>query len=418
MIKTDLSGLSAFLPDIPDLKPARRELARLRKGTDADVQFSGWLRLPETWSPKLSSAVKDAAERVCSNSSFLVIIGAGGSFLGAKAALDLLSDRTANNVRPEVLFIGNTLSSTEIEHTIERLGEHDFSLNVISKSGSTLETLAAFHVFFKLLKAKYGSQAEKRVYITTGTEGGPLRKFADENGISAFDIPSDVGGRFSVLTAVGLFPMAVAGIDIDAVMTGAREELLSGEDAALTYAAARQSLYKAGKKIEILASFEPAFDSTALWWRQLFGESEGKAGRGIFPSTCSFTSDLHSMGQYIQDGERSVFETFVSFAERGSPLAIPSIPEMTGPGAKLAGRRFDEMNSLALKAVADAHIAGGVPLIRIEAPEISPHSFGSLVSFFELSCAVSAMLSGVSPFDQPGVEAYKNNLYRTLGIDR
>ena len=413
MVKLDLSSALPFLPGPPDSSSALRELEKLRG--DAELSYgAGWLRLPREFSESVAAPINDAAARIRSDSDALVVVGAGGSFLGAKAATDLLARGKSS---PEILFSGSDLSSASIADVTGRLAERDFSVNVISKSGSTLEPLAAFHVLYDLLRRRYGTQAHKRVYVTAGVRGGPLRGFAETSGATTFDIPEDVGGRYSVLTAVGLLPMASAGIDIAAVMSGALEQQLSGEGTAAAYAAARQALYRSGRKVEILAAFEPSLHSMARWWRQLFGESEGKNGRGIFPSVCGFTSDLHSMGQYIQDGERTIFETFVSLDAIRSKAAIPPVEGLSGPASKLAGRGFSALNALTLNAVKDAHLSGGVPVIGVSSSDPLPEAFGALVIFFETACAASALLSGVDPFDQPGVEAYKKRLYEALGLN-
>ena len=411
MIKLDISSALPFLAEYPSTDAAETALKKLL--SERSAPGHGFLSLPKDYSAAFAAPVKDAARRIRSDSDVLIVIGAGGSYLGARAALELLDcDQRA----PEILFAGNSLSAFSLQRILGAIADRDFSLNVVSKSGGTLEPLAAFHILYDLLRKRYGSQADKRVYVTTDPTAGPLRAFARERGMTAFDVPESVGGRYSVLSAVGLLPMAAAGIDINDVMYGAFEESALPGKSALLYAAVRQALYASGKKLEILSSFEPAFEYTARWWVQLFGESEGKNSRGIFPSFCTYTADLHSLGQYIQQGERSMFETVVSFASGGDAVLIPAVEGLSGSVSQLCGRSLSAMNEQALEAVSEAHIAGGVPVIRLSLPDMRPHSFGALVYFFELSCALSATLGGTDPFDQPGVEAYKRNLRAALGI--
>lgn len=422
MIKADLTGALHFVPEnelLPD--DHKKLLDALLDGRTA-YEGSGWVRYPETADAGLSGALKDAAHRIGEESEVLVVIGIGGSYLGARAALDFLKTphyNLLNKKTPDIYFAGNNLSGEYLEQIIALIGNRDFSVNYISKSGSTFEPSAAFRVFKSLLTAKYGPKgAAKRLYITTDPEKGKLRQLADREGYASFGIPADIGGRYSVLTPVGLLPAAVAGIDIDEMLAGARDTMRQGCAEALRYASARQALYRQGKKIEILASFEPSFRFMGEWWKQLFGESEGKNGLGIFPAYTEFTTDLHSLGQYIQNGERLLFETLVSIDKSRAMLRVPGDKTLDDGLETLAGKEFCTLNDAALQATKQAHIAGGVPVLELHLPAATPYYFGALVQFFELSCAVSALIAQVNPFDQPGVEAYKQNLYAILGLDR
>jgi glucose-6-phosphate isomerase len=320
---------------------------------------------------------------------------------------------------PDIYFAGNNASGEYLRQVIELIGDRDFSVNVISKSGSTIETAIALRFFKSLLEERYGAEGRKeRLYVTTDKKGSPLRETAKREGYACLEMPERVGGRYSVLTVVGLLPCAVAGIDIDEIMTGALEEIETGADNACLYASARQALYRKGKKIEMLACFEPAFRYTGEWWKQLFGESEGKGGIGIFPAFADYTADLHSLGQYIQEGERTLMETFVSFDSPRHNPEIPGGPLHDDKIGALAGLDLHAVNCAASEAVKKAHIDGGVPVIELRAPAMSAESFGALAYFFERSCAVSALISGVNPFGQPGVEAYKKNLYAILGLSK
>jgi glucose-6-phosphate isomerase len=422
MIKVDLTGAPGFLDERGVIyKEAEQQARALREGR-IDFEGAGWLRLPGEYDKSFSDGIKKAAAKIAGESDALVVIGIGGSYLGARACLDFIKTPNYNILpkkTPDIYFVGTGLSGEHLEQIITLVGSRDFSVNIVSKSGSTIEPSIAFRVFKNLLEAKYGKEGAKgRIYATTDASKGRLRQLADREGYVSFIIPGDIGGRYSVLTSVGLLPAAVAGIDIDEMMAGALEEAQNGGDAAVSYASARQALYRLNKKIEILCSFEPSFRAMGEWWKQLFGESEGKSGTGIFPAFTEFTTDLHSLGQYIQSGERTLLETFVSFDKPRSLIRIPSDKAIEDGLESLAGRELHTVNSAALKATKAAHIDGGVPVIELSAPDMSPYSFGALVYFFELSCAVSALVSRVNPFDQPGVEAYKKNLFSILGLKK
>ncbi|MCD8343414.1 MAG: glucose-6-phosphate isomerase [Oscillospiraceae bacterium] len=423
MTKVDLSGAAQFFdaagPDFAAAAEAHRLLAQ-RSGPGGD--FTGWLDLPQKM---LSGGIKpilSAAQKIKKLGQVLLVVGIGGSYLGARAAIELLHGANHNRAEgeTEVWFMGNTLSPDAINELIAVLGERDFCVNVISKSGGTLEPALGFRVAKALLERKYGrAAAKKHMFVTTDESHGILRSIADAEGYESFVIPADVGGRFSVLTPVGLLPMAVAGIDIKAVLEAANAELheldlRSPDNPAWQYAAARQHLYRRGKSIEILASYEPSFRFFAEWWKQLYGESEGKNGIGIYPASVEYNADLHSMGQYIQDGPRTLFETVVMF---DSCLTGYSVPFEMGDADGLnylAGRDFGDIARTTAQAVRSAHIAGGVPNITVSVPRRDEAGYGALVAFFEMSCAISAYMSGVNPFDQPGVEAYKKNMFAML----
>ena len=420
MVKVDLSGVSAFFdPAELDFAAASMAHRELVDRTGAGSDFTGWLELPQRIKDTELKSILSAAQRIRSRSKALVVIGIGGSYLGARGAIELLRPVRGEN-DPKIFFIGNGLSPDALNDMLQQLGDCDFDVNVISKSGTTLEPAVAFRIFRKLLKEKYGTAAKKHIFATTDAHKGVLKSLADSEGWECFVVPDDVGGRYSVLSAVGLLPMAVAGIDIKTVVNTAIEEfkaldLRSPENPAWQYAAARQHLYRNGKSIEILGCYEPSFRFMAEWWKQLYGESEGKNGIGIFPASVELTADLHSMGQYIQDGPRTVMETIVSFDEPCRGFTIPF--EMGDPDGLnyLAGKELAGICKTAAEAVKAAHISGGVPNIGISVPARDEAGFASLVCFFELACAISGYMSGVNPFDQPGVEAYKKNMFKMLG---
>lgn len=420
MVKVDLSGVSAFFdPAELDFAAASMAHRELVDRTGAGSDFTGWLELPQRIKDTELKSILSAAQRIRSRSKALVVIGIGGSYLGARGAIELLRPVRGEN-DPKIFFIGNGLSPDALNDMLQQLGDCDFDVNVISKSGTTLEPAVAFRIFRKLLKEKYGTAAKKHIFATTDAHKGVLKSLADSEGWECFVVPDDVGGRYSVLSAVGLLPMAVAGIDIKTVVNTAIEEfkaldLRSPENPAWQYAAARQHLYRNGKSIEILGCYEPSFRFMAEWWKQLYGESEGKNGIGIFPASVELTADLHSMGQYIQDGPRTLMETIVSFDEPCRGFTIPF--EMGDPDGLnyLAGKELAGICKTAAEAVKAAHISGGVPNIGISVPARDEAGFASLVCFFELACAISGYMSGVNPFDQPGVEAYKRNMFKMLG---
>ena len=417
MVKVDLSGALSFMdasgPNYGSASVAHRALA---EGTWEGAEFTGWRQLPRRVQGEELKKISAAAERIKDTSEVLVVIGIGGSYLGARAGIDLIRPKSG----PEVIFVGNGLSAGDLNDKLDRLADRDFSVNVVSKSGTTLEPAVAFRIFRSILEKKYGSAAKKRIYATTDAQKGVLKTLADAEGYETFVVPDDVGGRYSVLSAVGLLPLAAAGCDIKTMVAAAAEAMYmldqrSPDNPAWQYAAARNALYAGGKKIELLACYEPAFRFMAEWWKQLFGESEGKNGVGIFPASVEYNADLHSMGQYIQEGPRTLMETVVSFQKPQRDYEVPfSIVDADGLNY-LAGRKLSEISNIAMEAVKAAHIAGGVPNIGITVPTCDETGFAELVCFFEVACAISGYMLGVNPFDQPGVEAYKKNMFRMLG---
>ncbi|MBQ9534291.1 MAG: glucose-6-phosphate isomerase [Clostridia bacterium] len=393
---------------------AEAALGTLLDGSGEGAGYRGWLELPQRreWLPD----IRRAASRICGQSDALVVIGVGGSYLGARAALDFIGRRTD---APEILFAGNGLSADALAQISDRLADRDFSLAVISKSGGTLEPAAAFRVLRVMLERKYGGAgAAERIFAVTDPAGGRLRRMAEERGYFTLPIPPDVGGRFSVLSPVGLLPMAAAGVDIEAVLDGAaagmrRCTAASHENPALSYAAVRGGLYEAGKRTEILALFDSPLRFLGEWWKQLFAESEGKHGRGIFPACAEFTADLHSMGQYIQQGPRDIFETFLTVEHSGRDIVLPEDDDADGLGY-LAGRSLDELRSIVMRAVRQAHLDGDVPVCEVRLERRDEAGFGELTAFFQVACGISAYMLGVNPFDQPGVEEYKKNMLRIL----
>ena len=420
MVKVDLSGAQPFFTAAgPDYKLAELAHKTLAEGSGLGADFTGWLGLPQRIKDTELDAIVAAAEKIRGRSQALVAIGIGGSYLGAKGAIELLKPRPGKG-DPRVFFMGNTLSADALNDTIEALGDMDFDVNVISKSGTTLEPAVSFRIFRELLVKKYGDKADEHIFATTDAKRGVLKSLADEAGWPCFVVPDDVGGRFRVLSAVGLLPMAVAGIDVRKVIDAAIKEfkaldLRSPENPAWQYAAARQHLYQKGYGVEILGCYEPSFRFMAEWWKQLYGESEGKDHKGIFPASVEFTADLHSMGQYIQQGPRMLMESIVRFTESRTAYPFPA-DEGNADGLNyLVGRDMSEICRVAADAVRDAHVSGGVPNIVIEFPRRDEEGFAAMVCFFELACAISGYMSQVNPFDQPGVEAYKKNMFRMLG---
>ena len=426
MLKLDLTKLEGFIPQ--DYLPQRME--RLEKAASMLANhngpggdFTGWVYLPRDYDKEEFARIQAAAKKIQQQSQVLVVVGIGGSYLGARAVVELLGSPNYNLKKkdtPDILFAGNGLSTDVLLETIALIGDRDFSVNVISKSGTTTEPAVAFRIFKGLLEQKYGKEgARERIYATTDKARGALKGLADTEGYEEFVVPDDVGGRYSVLTAVGLLPIAVAGIDIAELMGGAAQAMndLSvggAENPAWQYAAARHALYQAGKKVELLACYEPSFRFFAEWWKQLYGESEGKEGKGLFPASVEFTADLHSMGQYIQEGERLMFETVVQFAPKGE-FIIPNDPENVDGLNFLSGKSMAFVAQQAMRAVILAHVDGGVPNVRIEMPALSAKTVGYLIYFFEYVCGLSGYLLEVNPFNQPGVEAYKVNMYALLG---
>ena len=428
MIRVDLSSCNSFIPLPYEAALAPRlRIAHdhLQKGDGAGSDFTGWVRLPENYDRDEFARIKAAAARIKADSQALVVIGIGGSYLGARGVIECLRSPNYNLKRkdtPNIYFVGNGLSSDYMSEIVELLDGVDFSVNVISKSGTTTEPAVAFRFFRELLEKKYGPEgAAKRIYATTDRHRGALKSLADAKGYETFVVPDDVGGRYSVLTAVGLLPIAVAGIDIDALMAGAREMMdtcaAADMDAnpAWQYAGARYEMYRSGKKIEILAAYEPCFRFMAEWWKQLYGESEGKEGKGLFPASVEFTADLHSMGQYIQQGQRLMLETVVRFAPGPNPVVIPEDKDNVDGLNFLAGKSLDFVAEQAMRGTILAHVDGGVPNLMVEADALSAHTAGELIYFFEYTCGLSGYLLGVNPFDQPGVEAYKKNMFALLG---
>ena len=420
MVKVDLSGAERFFTGAgPDYAAAERAHKVLSEGSGLGADFTGWLGLPQRMKDTELPAVLDAAKTIRSRSQALVVIGIGGSYLGARGAIELLKPIPGKD-DPRVFFAGNGRSADALCDIIELLGDKDFDVNVISKSGTTLESAASFRVFRELLAKKYDDKADEHIFATTDARRGVLKSLADAHGWPTFVVPDDVGGRFSVLSAVGLLPMAVAGIDVQRVVNAAIEEfraldLRSPENPAWQYAAARQNLYNKGYGIEILGCYEPSFRFMAEWWKQLYGESEGKDGKGIFPASVEFTADLHSMGQFIQQGPRTLMESIVRFDKSRCAYPFP-FEEANADGLNyIAGRDMAEVCNIAADAVREAHISGGVPNMVIRVPARNEEGFAAMVCFFELACALSGYMSGVNPFDQPGVEAYKKNMFRMLG---
>ena len=425
MIKVDVSSaiskeqLAAVEPKVAAAH------AVLESGKGAGNDFLGWLRLPVDYDKEEFARIQKAAKKIQSDSEALVVIGIGGSYLGARAVVELIPSPHYNLKKkgtPDIFFAGNTLSTDAVLETLELIGDRDFSINVISKSGTTTEPAVAFRIFKAALEAKYGKEeAAKRIYATTDKARGALKGLADAEGYEEFVVPDNIGGRFSVLTAVGLLPIAVAGIDIEALMQGAADAMVAfGEDKSLNnpvwqYVAARNVLYADGKKIEILGAYEPNFRFFAEWWKQLYGESEGKDGKGIFPASVEFTADLHSMGQYIQEGERIMFETIVRYDKPHGSVVIGHDDANVDGLNFLAGKELKFVCEQAMRGTRLAHVDGGVPNILVNVDTIDAYNTGELIYFFELACGISGYVLDVNPFNQPGVEAYKKNMFALLG---
>lgn len=399
----------------------------LENSTGAGSDYLGWLDLPVNYDKEEFARIKKAAEKIKSDSEVLVVIGIGGSYLGAKAAIEFLGHSFRNNQAhgdrksPEIYFAGINISSTYLSHLIEIIGDRDFSLNIISKSGTTTEPAITFRVLRKKLEDKYGKEeARKRIFATTDKEKGALKKLATDEGYESFVVPDDVGGRYSVLTAVGLLPIAASGADIDALMEGAADARVTyqgkfADNDCYKYVAVRNALHRKGKDIELLVNYEPRLHYIAEWWKQLYGESEGKDHKGIFPASVDFTADLHSMGQYIQDGKRILFETVLSIETPEVEMTIEEDADNLDGLNYLAGKTMDYVNKKAMEGTIMAHVDGGVPNMVVNIPEATEYHLGWLFFFFEKACAVSGYINGVNPFDQPGVEAYKTNMFRLLG---
>ncbi|NLK99412.1 MAG: glucose-6-phosphate isomerase [Clostridiales bacterium] len=401
---------------------------QLINGTGQGSDYIGWVDLPINYDKEEFSRIEKAAERIKKDSDVLLVIGIGGSYLGARASIEFLRHSFYNSVSkdirktPEIYFVGNNISSTYMNHLKDVIKDKDFSINVISKSGTTTEPAIAFRIFKKILIDKYGrEEAAKRIYATTDKSRGALKGLATEEGYETFVVPDDIGGRYSVLTAVGLLPIAVSGADIKKLMEGAssmRKHCLETpyeENDSLLYAAVRNLLLRKGKSIEILVNYEPALHFISEWWKQLFGESEGKDQKGIYPASVDFTTDLHSMGQFIQDGQRTLFETIINI-EKSSEEIIIEEEEVDLDGLNyLAGKSVDFINKSAMKGTLLAHTDGNVPNLMVNVPEQNEFYLGQLFYFFEFACGVSGYLLGVNPFNQPGVESYKSNMFALLG---
>lgn len=417
--KEELENLNPFVQEAHNM---------LHEKTGAGSDYLGWVDLPENYDKEEYSRIQQAAEKIRKDSDVLLVIGIGGSYLGARAAIEMLnhsffnllskSDRNA----PQIIFVGHHLSSTYMSELFDLIKDKDVSINVISKSGTTTEPAIAFRIFKKFLEEKYGvDEAKSRIYATTDKEKGALKSSADEAGYETFVIPDDVGGRYSVLTAVGLLPIAVSGVSIDAIMQGAQDAMKElsepslDKNPAYQYAAVRNLLYQKGKLIELLVNYEPGLHYFAEWWKQLFGESEGKDHKGLYPASANFSTDLHSLGQYIQEGRRHLFETVLHVQTSRKELILEEDEKNSDGLNYLAGKTIHDVNEKAFQGTLLAHTDGEVPNLVIDLPKLDPYTFGYLVYFFEKACGISGYLLGVNPFNQPGVEAYKKNMFALLG---
>lgn len=427
----DYSKASQFISDheveyMKKLTLDAKEVLVSKSGAGND--FLGWIDLPVEYDREEFARIKEAANKIQGDSEVLLVIGIGGSYLGARAAIEFLRHGFYNMVdksirkTPEIYFVGNSISSTYIKHLIDVIGDRDFSINMISKSGTTTEPAIAFRVFKEMMEKKYGKEgAAKRIYATTDKAKGSLKNLATEEGYETFVVPDDVGGRFSVLTAVGLLPIAVSGADIDKLMEGAASgrkralEVPFEENDAMKYAAVRNILLRKGKAVEILCNYEPSAHYVSEWWKQLFGESEGKDQRGLFPASVDLTTDLHSMGQFIQDGARVMFETVLNIEKAREEITIGTEPVDLDGLNYLAGKTVDFVNKSAMNGTVLAHTDGQVPNLMVNMPEVSEFYLGELFYFFEFACGLSGYLLGVNPFNQPGVESYKKNMFALLG---
>ena len=430
-LKLDLSKATSFLGE-HEIKYMQEAVdmahKKLHEGIGAGSDFLGWVDLPVNYDKEEFARIKSAAEKIKSDSDVLIVIGIGGSYLGARAAIEMLNSNFYNTLdnnsrkTPKIFYVGNNISSTYMHDLLQAIEGKDISLNIISKSGTTTEPAIAFRILKDYVEKKYGKEeAKKRIYATTDAAKGALKGLAVQEGYEQFVVPDNVGGRFSVLTAVGLLPIAAAGIDIDEMMKGAsdaREEYLNPnvlENDCYKYAAVRNALYNKGKGIEILVNYEPNLQYFGEWWKQLYGESEGKDGKGLFPSSVNFSTDLHSMGQYIQEGRRDIFETIINVEKPKYEVTIEATEDNADGLNFLAGKTMDFVNKKAFEGTLLAHNDGGVPNLIVNVPELTPYYFGKMVYFFEKACGISGYLLGVNPFDQPGVEAYKKNMFALLG---
>ncbi len=426
-LKLNTKYLEGFVAEHEiDAAKAQAELAAkiLKEKTGAGNDFLGWMDLPVSYDKDEFARIKAAAKKIQSDSEILVVIGIGGSYLGARAAIELIKSPLYNNLKkdtPDVYYVGNNISPTYLNEIVSICEGRDFSVNVISKSGTTTEPALAFRIFRDMIEKKYGKdEAKGRIYATTDKARGTLKELADKEGYETFVIADDIGGRYSVLTAVGLLPMAVAGCDIDAVMSGAAQAMSDfkadyDNNDCYKYAALRNILYKKGKSVEILVAYDPAFAMMAEWFKQLYGESEGKDKKGIYPSSCIFSTDLHSMGQFIQDGSRIMFETVVDIKKPKKDLFLENDPQNLDGLNFLTNQNMSVVNRCAYEGTILAHREGGVANIVLELEDTSEKSFGYLVYFFEKACAVSGYMLGINPFNQPGVESYKKNMFALLG---
>lgn len=426
-IKLNLENSKVKIKDIIEYKEKVEKYHNELKARALDYNdYVGWLELPTNYSKLEFKRIKQAAKRISEDSDILLVIGIGGSYLGARAVIEALTSSFDNMLQerkhPYILYAGNNLSPNYINELVEAIGNKDFSINVISKSGTTTEPAIAFRIFREMLESKYGiEEARSRIYVTTDEKKGALKKLADQEGYEQFIIPDNIGGRFSVLTAVGLLPIATAGIDIDKLMEGARLAQVRYNDSNVKYnecyqyAVARNILYKSNKTTEILVNYEPKMHYFTEWWKQLYGESEGKDKKGIFPAGVDFTTDLHSMGQYIQDGRRDLFETVLRIENPKTNIKInPDDDNLDGLNY-LAGKDLDFVNKKAMEGTIQAHVTGDVPNILISIEKLDEETIGHLIYFFEKACAISGMILEVEPFNQPGVEEYKKNMFKLLG---
>lgn len=429
MIKIDYRKSSVSSTEVSNMQALVDAAAQqLHQKTGAGNDFTGWVELPNQIDQEELARIKRAADQIASDSDLLVVVGIGGSYLGARATIEALTHSFYSMLdkdqrkRPLVFYAGNNISGKYLKELFDLFDQREVSVNVISKSGTTTEPAVAFRAIKKYMENRYGKEgARARIYATTDKARGALKTLADAEGYESFVIPDDVGGRYSVLTPVGLLPIAVAGIDLDELLRGAKDAVELFKEPSLennpcyTYAAVRNALYNKGKHVEILVNYEPSMHFFAEWWKQLFGESEGKDHKGIFPAAVDFSTDLHSMGQYIQDGLRVIFETVINIKDTGVDLAIENDAEDLDGLNFLTGKNLSEVNQKAFEGTLLAHVEGGTPNVIIEVPELTPYYFGQLIYFFEKACGVSGYLLGVNPFDQPGVEAYKKNMFALLG---
>ena len=430
-VKFDYSKTAGYVHEhevesMKALTESARKLLLSKSGAGND--YLGWIDLPVDYDKEEFARIKKAAEKIKSDSDVLVVIGIGGSYLGARAAIEFLGHNFFNSVSkdlrkaPEIYFVGNSISSNYLAGLVDVIGDRDFSVNIISKSGTTTEPAIAFRVFKKMLEEKYGKdEAAKRIYATTDKAKGALKKLADAEGYEEFVVPDDVGGRFSVLTAVGLLSIAVSGVDIDELMAGAasaRKRCIENDfdnNDAMQYAALRNIMLRKGKSVEILCDYEPSLHYTLEWWKQLMGESEGKDNKGLFPASVDLTTDLHSMGQFIQDGSRIMFETVLNVERTSREIVIEKEDEDLDGLNYLAGKTMDFVNKCAMNGTILAHTDGNTPNLRVDIPEQTPFYLGELFYFFEFACGLSGYMLGVNPFNQPGVESYKKNMFALLG---